>query len=262
MAPPVLRRALAGLLLAASAAPLAAAATLVGLTAENQLVLLDSATLQAAPAVPVRGAEGRLLGIDRREADGRLYGVTDTGQIVALDAASGAASPIARLSRRFESGGRAAVDFDPETDRLRLLGLSGANLRVHPETGEVTQDARLHYGPGPWAGLEPGILAAAHAWSGQNPHSVTLYTVDGLLRQLNRQAPPEEGQQQPLGEIASVLPESLALDIQSAADGRSTAWMLAGDTLFTLSLEDGAARPLGPVSLLPPAGIIDIAVLR
>src|SRR5690349_7188181 len=95
----------------------ARAATLVGLTADNRLVRIDAASRRAMAPVRVSGAEGRLVGIDVRPADGRLYGLTDAGQIVTLDATTGQATPVSRLSEPFMGGGRATVDFNPVADR-------------------------------------------------------------------------------------------------------------------------------------------------
>ncbi|HEY8613575.1 MAG TPA: DUF4394 domain-containing protein, partial [Roseomonas sp.] len=64
---------------------MAQAATVIGLTAEGSLVRIDTETRRATAPVRVRGAEGMLLGIDVRPADGKLYGVTDAGQIVTID---------------------------------------------------------------------------------------------------------------------------------------------------------------------------------
>ena len=123
------RMALAAAALIAGAAT-AQSATLIGLTADNALVRIDSETRRASAPVRVTGADGRLLGIDQRPQDGRLYGVTDRGQIVAIDAASGAATQVSRLNMPFESGGRAVVDFNPMANRLRLMGMGGVHF-VH-----------------------------------------------------------------------------------------------------------------------------------
>src|SRR5688572_17644110 len=76
----------------------ASTATLIGLTADNALLRIDSDSRRAIGApVRISGADGRVLGIDQRPQDGRLYGVTERGQIVALDPASGRATQVSRL---------------------------------------------------------------------------------------------------------------------------------------------------------------------
>src|SRR4051812_41488020 len=144
-------------------APGAGAATLVGLTADNQLVRIDSDSRRAMPPLRVSGAEGRLVGIDVRPADGKLYGLTDAGQIVTIDAMSGRATGVSHLSDPFESGERATVDFNPVADRLRVMGMNGWNYRIHVETGAVTKDGALKYPAGSaWAETMPRVVAGAY----------------------------------------------------------------------------------------------------
>jgi hypothetical protein len=248
-------------LLGLAAAPLSAA-TLLGLTADNRLVSIDSESRQAGRPVAIRGVEGRLLGIDQRPADGRLYGVSEAGQIVTIDPATGQATAVARLSEAFASGGRAVVDFNPMADRLRLMGMSGTSFRIHPDTGAVTRDGALKYQPGPLAETTPRIAAGAYTNSTKGATATQLFTVDTLLRQLNLQAPPNDGLQQPKGEVAASLPPGVAFDILTDAAGTDTAFLLAGGILHSLSLENGRATALGPVARLPAAEVIDIAAWR
>lgn len=255
---------LAGAAIAAaiSAPGAASAATLVGLTADNHLVRIDSTTRRASAPVRVTGAEGRLLGIDVRPADGKLYGVTDAGQIVSIDPMTGRAAQVSRLSERFESGGRAVVDFNPVADRLRLMGMSGVNFRINVDTGAVTKDGQLKYQAGtPWAETMPRVTAGAYSNSMAGATATMLYTVDTLTRSLNLQAPPNDGVQQPRGEIASSLPNSVAFDILTEGTN-NTAMLLAGGTLHTVDLQSGKATPVGAVSGLPAAEVIDIAAMR
>lgn len=248
-------------LLSLAAAPLHAA-TLLGLTADNHLVSIDSDTRQASRAVPIRGIEGKLLGIDQRPADGKLYGVSDAGQIVTIDPATGQATQVSRLSEPFVSGGRAVVDFNPMADRLRLMGMGGTSFRIHPDTGAVTRDGALKYQAGPLAETMPRIVAGAYTNSTKGAAATQLFTIDTLLRQLNLQAPPNDGVQQPKGEVAATLPPGVAFDILTDAAGGNTAFLLAGGTLHTVSLEAGRATALGPVARLPAAEVIDIAAWR
>ena len=154
-----------GVLIAAAAlAERGEAATLIGLTADATLVRIDTETRRAMPPLRVTGADGRLLGIDQRPQDGKVYGVTDRGQIVTIDATSGAATQVSRLNMPFESGGRAVVDFNPVANRLRLMGMSGVNFRVNVETGEVVRDGELKYQAGStFAETQPRIVARAPA---------------------------------------------------------------------------------------------------
>lgn len=240
----------------------ASAATLVGLTADNHLVRIDSETRRAMPAVKVSGVEGRLLGIDLRPADDKLYGLTDAGQIVTIDAMTGRATPVSKLSEGFESGGRATIDFNPVADRLRVMGMTGANLRVNVETGAATKDGTLKYAAGgAMAETTPRIVAGAYTNSMAGAKETMLFTIDSLSRTLNLQAPPNDGVQQPKGEIAASLPAGVAFDI--LADGTTnTAYLLASGALHKLDLASGKAMPGMMVTGLPQAEVIDIAAMK
>ncbi|WP_376087855.1 DUF4394 domain-containing protein [Roseomonas sp. CCTCC AB2023176] len=251
---------LAGVSLVALSAT-ASAATLVGLTADGMLVRMDTESRRASAPVRVTGANGSLLGIDVRPKDGMLYGVTTAGQIVRIDAANGRATQVSMLNQRFESGGRAVVDFNPVADRLRLMGMSGQNFRVNVDTGEVATDGTLKYAlDSSLSGTMPRITAGAYTNSMQGATATQLLTIDTILGQLNLQAPPNDGVQQMRGRIGNGLPASVAFDI-AASGGASTGYLLAGNTLHTVNLETGAPTVLGPLANAPRTEIIDIAVL-
>jgi hypothetical protein len=257
------RLALAGaalLGLSGMAPSMAVAATLVGLTADGQLLRIDTETRRAAAPIRLRGAEGALLGIDVRPADGKLYGLTDSGQIVTIDPMTGMATRVSQLNERFESGGRAAVDFNPVADRLRVMGASGMNFRVNVENGQVAKDGQLKYQPAtPLADTMPRITAGAYTNSIAGAQATMLLTIDSVLGQLNLQAPPNDGVQQMRGRIGQGVPGTAAFDI--LAEGTTnTAYLLSGGVLHTLNLENGMPTVLGPVA--GTAEVIDIAAMR
>ena len=240
----------------------AAAATVVGLTADNHLVRVDGDTGRASAPVAVRGAQGRLLGIDVRPKDGRLYGVTDAGQIVTLDPATGAATRVSQLNMPFESGGRAVVDFNPVADRIRLMGMSGTNFRVNPDTGEVARDGALKYAPGSdMSGTAPRITAGAYTNSTAGATATMLYTFDTMLGAFNLQAPPNDGVQQTKGTVPG-LPAGVAFDILSDGAGGNMGFLMVGTALRGVNLENGALTTTRAVTGLPRSEVIDIAVMR
>jgi hypothetical protein len=202
-----------------------------------------------------------VLGIDQRPQDGRLYGVTERGQIVALDPATGRATEVSRLSMPFESGGRAVVDFNPVANRLRLMGLNGTNFRVNVDTGEAVRDGELKYAQG---GPEsrPRVTAGAYTNSVQGAQQTALYTIDTLLGQLNLQAPPNDGVQQPKGMLGMSVPPGVAFDILADGQGGNWGFVLTGGTLHGIDLTTGRLTALGAVAGLPASEVIDIAAWR
>jgi hypothetical protein len=234
------------------------------LTADNQLLRIDTETRRTSAPVRVSGASGKLVGIDVRPSDGKLYGLTDSGQIVAIDSATGLATRVSQLNERFESGGRAVVDFNPVADRLRVMGMNGANLRVNVQTGEATKDGQLKYAAGtPWAETAPRVVAGAYTNSAAGAQQTMLLTIDSLTRTLNLQAPPNDGAQQPRGEVAKSLPAGVAFDILADGQGNNRGFLLAERTLHDVDLMSGRATAIGAVSGLPAgAEVIDIAATR
>jgi hypothetical protein len=123
------------------------AVTIYGLTADNKIVTFLSAapgTLLPAPtgaAVAIIGlaASEKVLGIDVRPTTGEVYGVTSASRLITLNPASGAATVKAPLSVTL-TGTEVGVDFDPTSDRLRIIGDDGQNLRVDPDTGAAVAD--------------------------------------------------------------------------------------------------------------------------
>jgi hypothetical protein len=275
------RLALAAAALLATAAT-AQSATHIGLTADSALVRIDSETRRASAPVRVTGADGRLLGIDQRPQDGKLYGVTDRGQIVTIDPANGRATQVSRLNMPFESGGRAVVDFNPVANRLRLMGMSGVNFRVNVDTGEVARDGQLKYQQGsPMAESTPRITAGAYtnnvappagapaagqpgapASSAAPAPTTALYTIDTLIGSYNLQAPPNDGVQQSRGMVGTSLPPGVGFDILTDAQGANTGFVMAGTTLHRINLENGSLTALGAVQGLPGGEVIDIAAMR
>lgn len=239
------------------------ATTLIALTADNMLVWIDSDTRRASAPVRISGADGRVLGIDQRPQDGRLYGVTDRGQIVTIDAMTGRAVQVSRLNMAFDSGGRAVVDFNPVANRLRLMGMNGVNLRVNVETGEAVRDGELNYQVGSaWAESRPRIVAGAYTNSMTGAQATALYTMDTLAGSYNLQAPPNDGTQQPRGTLPDGLPAGVAFDILTDGQGANTGFLLASGTLHRIDVANGGATSLGTVAALPQSEVIDIAAMR
>lgn len=240
----------------------AGAATLIGLTADNRLVMIDSAARSASAPVAITGIEGRVLGIDIRPANGALYALTDRGALYTVEPMSGRATLRSRLSVAFESGGRAVVDFNPVADRLRVMGVSGANLRVNVETGETAVDGALKYHPEDRnAGTAPRITAGAYTNSVAGTTTTALLTIDTLLGQLNLQAPPNDGAQRTRGAAGIALPPGTAFDILADGAGGNRGFLVALGGLHRIDLETGRVTTEGAIAGLP-GEIIDIAAVR
>jgi hypothetical protein len=139
----------AALFAAALFSPIATSAgTIVGLVDGNSLVMIDPANRKVTGKVHIKGGFNKILGIDRRPADGMLYGITSNGTIVTIDVKSGETTNKAKLSKAWKSGITTTVDFNPVADRLRVMGSDGANVRVNADDGKVTLDGSHKYKAG------------------------------------------------------------------------------------------------------------------
>ncbi|MBD2384100.1 DUF4394 domain-containing protein [Cylindrospermum sp. FACHB-282] len=223
-----------------------AAATLVGLTDNNTLVLFDSSTPTATTSTQVTGLNGTLLGIDRRPANNKIYGLTTTNEIYTINPFTGAATFVSTLSVPFNGGNISGVDFNPVPDRLRVVGSNDQNYRINVDTGAVIVDGTLNPG-------DPNITAVAYTNADINPATgTTLYDIDYILDALFIQNPPNNGTLVQVG--------SLGIDIDSAAgfdiftnNGVNTAFAAltpasaSGSILYNINLTTGAATSLGTI---------------
>jgi len=237
----------------------ASAATLLALSADGQLLKIDSAS-QKVTATMATNSPSPLRGIDVRPANGMLYALSNDHQLHTLDLATGAASKVASLNKQLPGSGQAVIDFNPVADKLRMLAADGTSFRVNVETGEVVVDGSVAYAAeGPYAGKSAKIVAGAYSNAYAGTQATALYTVDLASSSLMLQNPPNDGIQQAVGKIVDGL-QNAALDIASDGKGGNTAYLLTGNTLHTLDLATGKPTTLGEVAGLP-GNIIDIAVL-
>ena len=171
----------AALALAAAAAP-AHAVTLVGLTSANELTRFDSAAPGGDMRVAISGlaAGDRLVGIDLRPGDNRIYGVSVSNNLYTVDAMTGLASFVTALSAPVVDPMLGyGIDFNPNADfngasSLRLVSSAGSNFAINPTTGVVGNTT---------SDIGPGYTAVAYTNSrplpdGPTAPSTSLYYID------------------------------------------------------------------------------------
>ncbi|MGQ3052719.1 MAG: DUF4394 domain-containing protein [Roseateles sp.] len=121
------------------------AVTLIGLNSQNQLSRIDTTNIAGAMNMDITGlmAGDRLVGIDTRPKDGKIYGVSLSNQIYTIDEMTGAASFVAALSSPvIQAGLGYGIDFNPVADfangsSLRLVSSAGDNFAINAGTGVV-----------------------------------------------------------------------------------------------------------------------------
>ncbi|MFZ5751685.1 MAG: DUF4394 domain-containing protein [Pseudomonadota bacterium] len=226
----------------------AAAQTAIGLTGDRTLAMIDTATATVTGTLEVAGTD-RLLGIDMRPSDGKLYAVTADHRIVTVDTTSGALTEVARMDVMLPVGDMPViVDFNPAADKLRFM-TGTVNHRVDPGTGKVTVDGPLAYEPGDMhAGETPMIVAAAYSNSHGKPEKTAMYDIDATIVALIRQTVPNDGTLKAVGKLGIDPAASYAFDIATTADGAHTAWLAADTMLHTVDLETGKVSASWPLT--------------
>jgi len=239
----------------------AEAATLVGLTADNKLVKIDTAALAASAPMAISGAD-KVVGIDVRPADGKLYGLTAGGQLVVIDHMSGKATPGSMLSEKVTLGARPVVDFNPVADRLRVIGADGASLRINVDTGATIVDKPLNYDAADAsAAKKPAVAAGAYTNSTKGAKGTELFHVDGGNGALVLQNPPNDGVLKTRGMVGIPAAADVVMDIDNEAEGKNTAWVVAGNAIYTVDLASGKATQVGMIKGLG-GKLVDIAVWK
>jgi hypothetical protein len=254
-------------ILAASVAVLCTAAAaqsaeVAALSGDNTVSIVDTSKKAVVKTWKIQGVAGRVLGIDVRPVDGMLYAVGSEGGIYTVDLASGKATMKSKLDKNGDTNWAkawATVDFNPAADKLRLMSNDGTNLRVDVDNGKVTVDGSHKFaGSDMHKGEKPNIIAGAYTNSFKGTKETALYTIDGTIGGLIKQAPPNDGTLNAVGTLG-VKVEMAAFDIWSDGMGKNEAWLMSGDWLLGVDLATGKATP--SVQIKGASGIRDIAIL-
>ena len=236
------------------------AATLAGLQDGNTIVWIDTDKKKVTGWKKLAGGAS-LVGFDVRPADGKLYGVTPDGMIVIVDAKTGKWEKKSQLSETLPKGATFSVDFNPVADRMRILSSTGMSLRVNVEDGKTTVDGQLKYAEADAnKGKQPKVVAGAYSNSFAGTKETALYDIDIANWTYVRQAPPNDGILNTLGQVTLKTNGTVAFDIWSDGKGGNTGWLLTGGMLYTLDIASGATKPVGKIAGLN-GRISDIAVL-
>ncbi len=254
---------IAAVILAIAAASAAGARDfeLVALDESNTLLRFSSGRPGDVTVTKARGVSGTLVGIDYRPANRLLYGLSTTNDVYTIDRESGAASVISTLTVAFDAGARSGVDFNPQTDRLRLVGSNGQNLRVQVDLGAAATDAPLRYAATDAnAGKRPAIAAAAYTNAVADATATKLFDIDSDLDILALQDPPNDGVLVTVGALGADFGSYAGFDIVTEG-GVDRAFAVSGSTLYEIDLATGAARPMGLVGGASHGSLIGLAVV-
>lgn len=209
------------------------------------------------------GGDTRLIGIDYRVQDGRLYGVGNNAAsagIYSIDPRTGVAALFTRLTVAL-SGTSFGVDFNPAANALRIVSDSGQNLRqplaVVPTA--TANDATLAYPPA--APPATGITGAAYTNNDLDPNTgTTLFDLDTTLDQIAIQSPANAGTLAATGKLGLDAAGETGFDIFSKVrKGRTVAvrgFAAINGSLYEINLLTGQASRHGRLG----TSVTDIAI--
>ncbi len=134
-----------GFVASTTAFNVAQAASLVGLSSNNQISVFDSTSVANASFVDISGlgAGESLIGIDLRPSNNTIYGISTSNNVYTLNTISGAATYVSTLNMPvINSSLGYGFDFNPAADfagnaSLRLVSSAGNNYAVNVNTGVV-----------------------------------------------------------------------------------------------------------------------------
>ena len=252
-------------ILAASAALLigataAQAAEVAALSGDNTVSIVDTSKKAVVKTWKISGMPGKVLGFDVRPADNMLYAVGDDGGIYTVDLASGKATMKSKLEKTLAAGSWATVDFNPVADRLRLMSNDGTSLRVNVDDGKVTTDGSHKFADTDMhKGEKPNVVAGAYINSVKGAKETALFNIDGTIGGLIKQAPPNDGVLAAIGKLG-IKADSVAFDISSDGAGKNEAWLMSGDTLYSVDLATGKATEAAKIAGVSGT-VKDIAIM-
>jgi len=244
---------------------------LVALTASNWLLQFNSnlpRDINSRKRVTGLQEGEKLLGIDFRPFNSRLYGLGSTSRLYVIDLATGVAAPVGSgpFTPRLQDG-VFGFDFNPAVDRVRIVSNTGQNLRLHPDLGTVVdsdpntsgvqQDGRLAYATTDANAVQlPGVVGAAYTNPDNDPATATiLYNIDAAINVLVTQNPPNNGTLNTVGALGFDLRnKQVGFDIAASGTGHAVFWneREKRNQLMTVNLATGECSRLGVINSNEP----------
>jgi hypothetical protein len=243
--------------------------TIFGVTGANELVRFDSLRpdlLLGTTAITGLEPGEQILGIDARPANGRLFGLGSTSRLYTIDTRTGAATQVGFPFDIPLDGTAFGFDFNPVSDRIRIVSDTGQNFRVNPDTAAqidshpdidgVQLDGELH---------PPGtVVGSAYTNAFAGALKTTLFGINAATDRLVRQGGPDGSPSPSGGAITSIgllgvdTTSMVGFDISPIdATAFASLTLTVGGTsgLYTIDLGSGAATSLGVIGAQPIRGI-------
>ncbi|TXS21702.1 DUF4394 domain-containing protein [Streptomyces sp. adm13(2018)] len=240
----------------------------VGLTADQRLVGFDVRNPADTWALgKVSGLQGdtKLVGIDFRVQNGKLYGVGDRGGIYTVNSDAKAVK-VSQLTVALQ-GRSFGVDFNPAANRLRVISDTGQNLRHNiddPAAPRTTTVDGTLTNPTMPPSTALGVTGAAYTNNDlDTATATTLFDVDTTNDRVSLQSPANAGTLAPTGNLGVNAGPSAGFDIYyqaSEGSNRGFAALATGgkQRFYKVDVLTGRATLVGDF----PAGrqVVDVAL--
>ncbi|MEV7645274.1 DUF4394 domain-containing protein [Streptomyces rubiginosohelvolus] len=235
------------------------ALTAVGLTVDQRLVEFTvdrpARTTDIGRVSGLRG-DTKVVGIDFRVQNEKLYGVGDRGGVYTLNTANARATKVSQLTVAL-AGRQFGVDFNPAANRLRVISNTGQNLRHNIDDSAAplgtTTDGTLT-NPTTSPTTAAGVTGAAYTNNDLNAATATtLFDIDTMADRVSLQSPANAGTLAPTGNLGVNAGPDAGFDIYFSpkrGTNRGFATLNTGGTarLYEVDVLTGAARDLGAFS--------------
>ncbi|MER8092776.1 DUF4394 domain-containing protein [Streptomyces goshikiensis] len=228
----------------------------IGLTSDQRLVEFDvnkpSKTWSLGKVSGLSG-DTKLVGIDFRVQNEKLYGVGDRGGIYTLSTTNARAMKVSQLTVAL-AGTTFGVDFNPAANRLRVISNTGQNLRHNIDDAAAplttTVDGTLTNPTTP-PSTAMGVTGAAYTNNDLNAATATtLFDLDTMADRISLQSPANAGTLAPTGNLGVNADLDAGFDIYyNAAAGTNHGFAAIGTAgsyrLYSVELLTGKATNKG-----------------
>ncbi|MFG3037422.1 DUF4394 domain-containing protein [Streptomyces sp. NPDC048330] len=228
----------------------------IGLTGDQRLVEFDvkkpSRTWSLGKVWGLSG-DTKLVGIDFRVQNEKLYGVGDRGGVYTLNTTNARAMKVSQLTVAL-AGTTFGVDFNPAANRLRVISNTGQNLRHNIDDAAAplttTVDGMLTNPTTP-PSTAMGVTGAAYTNNDLNASTATtLFDLDTMADRIALQSPANAGSLAPTGNLGVNADLDAGFDIYfDAAAGMNHGFATIGTggsyRLYSVNLLAGKATDKG-----------------
>ncbi|WP_046776992.1 DUF4394 domain-containing protein [Streptomyces yangpuensis] len=228
----------------------------IGLTGDQRLVEFDvrrpSRTWSLGQVTGLAG-DTKLVGIDFRVQNEKLYGVGDRGGIYTLSTMNAKAVKVSQLTVAL-AGTAFGVDFNPAANRLRVISNTGQNLRHNIDDAAAplttTLDGTLTNPTTP-PSTAMGVTGAAYTNNDLNAATATtLFDLDTMADRISLQSPANAGALAPTGSLGVDAALDAGFDIyHNTATGTNHGFAAIGTAgtyrLYSVDILTGKATDKG-----------------